>query len=124
MLSSSRVMCVSVRVLALVLALHSGVWGGFAGPLLAKAEGVPGVPGAGGLPGEGCDTHRSRLWSFKINLCHCCCALEPFLKAAVRVAVGECGQSANFSGFSPVSREPRGKGMSQPTLGLPRDFGK
>lgn len=104
--------------------LHFCVWRGFAGPLLAKAEGVPGIFGEGGLPGEGCDIQRSPLWSFKIDLCHCCCALELFLKADVQVAVGEWSQSANSSGFSPASREPPDEGMSHPTLGFPLEFGR
>lgn len=70
--------------------LHFCVWRGFAGPLLAKAEGVPGIFGEGGLPGKCCDIQTSPLWSFKISLCYCCHALELFLKADVQVAVGEC----------------------------------
>lgn len=98
--------CLCVRVLALVLALslHFCVWRGFAGPLLAKAEGVPGIFGEGKLPGEGCDIQRSPLWFFKINLCHCCCALELFLRADTQ------------SGFSPD------KMMSHLTLGFPLEF--
>lgn len=57
--------------------LHFCVWRGFAGPLLATAEGVPGIFGEG----ESCSIQTSPLWSSKINLCHCCCALELSLKA-------------------------------------------
>lgn len=58
----------------------------------------------GYLEREGCDIQRPLLWSFKINLCHCCCALELFQKGDMRVAVGECSQPANCSGF-PLSAE-------------------
>lgn len=44
MQSSSQVMCVHLCVLALGLTLFTSLCGGgFAGPLLAKAEGVPGI---------------------------------------------------------------------------------
>lgn len=72
-------MCVCV--LALVLALFTSEWRGFGGPLRATAGGVPGIFGEGRLPGEGCDSQRSPLWASKINLCHCCCALELLLRA-------------------------------------------
>lgn len=83
MQSSSQVMFVCVCVCAGPGAhsLHFSVWRGFAGPLLATAEGVPGMFGERGLTGEGCGIQTSPLWSFKITLCHCHCALELCLEA-------------------------------------------
>lgn len=98
MQSSSQVTCLCVC--AGPGALHFSAWRCFAGPLLAEAEGVPGIFAEGGLPGGGWDSQRSPLWLFNINLFPRCCALELFLKAAVGVAVGGCSQAELQWGFS------------------------
>lgn len=77
MQSSSQVMCLCVCVLALVLTLFTSVCGEALLGLFLLQQRVC----LGYLEGEGCGIQTSPLWSFKINLCHCCCGLELSLKA-------------------------------------------
>lgn len=130
MQSSSQVTCVYVCACAGpgARSLHFCVWSGFAGPLLAKAEGVPGIFGEGGLPGLCLASQRpasvtSRHHSSGLLKSVCAIAGVPW-SCSWKLMCELQLVNVNFSGFSPVGKASCDKGMCHPTLGFPLEFGR